>query len=87
MLRWTLSFLIHLCRAEAKLLEETARPLIDTLGERLRTVCIELPVWVHVQCTEGNCQYDYNMCCIVGNWQALMWVTNGVELILNVVAA
>ena len=25
--------LVHLCRAEAKLLEETARPLIDTLGE------------------------------------------------------
>ena len=28
-----LSFLVHLSRAEAKLLEETARPLIDTLGE------------------------------------------------------
>ena len=50
----TLSFLVHLYRAEAKLLEETARPLIDTLGEVTDIVyvlCIYtggLPVCVHV---------------------------------------
>ena len=29
----TILLIVLLCRAEAKLLEETARPLIDTLGK------------------------------------------------------